>query len=257
MISLFSLPNMLAAAQPLSVSAGTSAQTWKPVSGNISTRWAKDVLAEAPLPEYPRPQMVRTQWQSLNGLWNYARTSSDASAPPDTFAGTILVPYPYESALSGVGGQSIPNQRLWYRRRFTIPDAWTGQRVVLHFGAVNWDSSIFLNGQRIGAHRGGFDSFDFDVTSALKPGRNELIVSAYNPIQVDTEDAQVVGKQRVHPKDIFYTGSTGIWQSVWLEPLPAAHISGLKLVPDIDAHSVRVTVSAEAAAGSLTRNAIG
>jgi beta-galactosidase/beta-glucuronidase len=235
----------------LSAAAAVSAQLWRPVPGHISTRWAKDVMADEPLPEYPRPQMVRTQWQSLNGLWDCTLATGEASTPPTNFDTSILVPYPYESSLSGVGKESIPNQRIWYRRSFTVPNAWSGQRVMLHFGAVNWDSSVLLNGRSIGTHRGGYDSFEFDITNGIRPGSNELIVSAQNPLRVDTEHAQVVGKQRLHHSGIFYTGCTGMWQTVWLEPVPAAHISGLKAAADIDSHSVRVMVSAEAAAGSL------
>lgn len=220
--------------------------------GKLPTRWDAQVSLTAPLPEYPRPQMTREKWQSLNGSWDYGLTDQAATAAPDSYSGKILVPYPYEAALSGVGKPSLPDQRLWYRRTFTVPATWrtNGQRVLLHFGAVNWDSTVAVNGQPIGAHRGGYDAFDFDITTALKPGSNELIVSAWNPVRADLPNAQVLGKQRLHPGGIFYTAATGIWQSVWLEPVPAAHIAGLKITPDVDAKTLHVTVQAEGAAGA-------
>ncbi len=223
---------------------------WQQAAGPLTTRWDKDVSPANALPEYPRPQMTRTAWQSLNGLWDYGLTDSGADAAPAAYDGQILVPYAYESSLSGVGKPSPATQRLWYRRTFTVPAAWrvNGQWVLLHFGAVNWDSTVLVNGQPLGEHKGGYDPFDYDVTGTLKPGANELIVSAFNPLRTDTPDAQVVGKQRLHPGSIFYTGATGIWQSVWLEPVPAAHIASLKLTPDIDAKVLHVTVSADSAA---------
>jgi hypothetical protein len=223
--------------------------------GKLPTQWDHDVSPTNPLPEYPRPQMVRAQWQSLNGPWDYVLSDAAATSPPAAFgSGKILVPYPYESALSGVGKASPASQRLWYRRSFTVPAAWRtdGQRVLLQFGAVNWDSTVSINGKDMGRHKGGFDGFDYDITDALKPGDNLLIVSAWNPMVIDSPDAQVVGKQRVHPGGIFYTGSTGIWQSVWLEPVPASHITSLKIVPDIDAKSLHVTVTTDTTDGAGT-----
>ena len=219
--------------------------------GRLPTRWAKLVSATNALPEYPRPQMTRARWQSLNGSWDYGLTASDATTPPAAYDGKILVPYPYEAALSGVGKPSPAAQRLWYRRTFTVPPSWKGQRVLLHFGAVNWDSTVSVNGKDLGEHKGGYTGFKYDVTDAFRPGANEIIVSAFNPMTVDRPDAQVVGKQRTHSGGIFYTGATGIWQSVWLEPVPARHISGLKITPDIDAHALRLTVSTDGGAAPV------
>ena len=220
---------------------------WHQAASPLSTRWDKDVSPANALPDYPRPQMTRAHWQSLNGLWDYGLTGSDSEAAPAAYDGTILVPYPYESALSGVGKASPATQRLWYRRTFTVPAAWrtNGQRVLLHFGAVNWDSTVSVNGHALGGHKGGYDPFDYDVTEALVPGANTLSVSAFNPLRSNVPDAQVAGKQRLHPRSIFYTAATGIWQSVWLEPVPAAHIASVKLTPDVDAKALHLTVSAD------------
>ena len=219
---------------------------WQPADNFLPTRWSKDVSPTSALPDYPRPQMTRTAWQSLNGLWEYGLTPSDAAAPPAVYDGQILVPYPYESALSGVHKPSPVTQRLWYRRTFTVPAAWrtNGQRVLLHFGAVNWDSTVRVNGRLMGDHKGGYTAIDYDITDALKPGANELIVSAFNPMIDGTPYSQVMGKQRAHPISVLYTGATGIWQSVWLEPVPAAHITSVKLTPDINDKTLTLTVNA-------------
>ena len=220
--------------------------TWKMAPVSLSTEWAKQVSPANALPEYPRPQMTRANWKNLNGLWSYGLTDAAATTAPGAMNDQILVPFAYESALSGVGKKSIPNQKLWYKRGFTTPAAWKGQSVILHFGAVNYDASVMLNGQLLGTHRGGFDGFDFDVTAQLKAGENELTVSALNPLKDGVADAQVLGKQRVNPGGIFYTGATGIWQTVWLEPVPKAHIESLKITPDVDAKTLRVRANATA-----------
>ena len=227
----------------LTLSATLPATAQKPSGGKLPTRWDKDVSATNPLPDYPRPQMVRKAWQSLNGSWEYALTDRAATEAPTTFEGRILVPYPMESALSGVHKASVPGQRLWYRRTFTVPSAWKGQHVLLHFGAVNWDSTVQVNGKQIGAHRGGYDGFEFDITSSLTPGANVLTVSAWNPLLSDNPADQVLGKQRLRPGGIFYTAATGIWQTVWLEPVPETHIAGLKITPDVDAGLLHLTVN--------------
>ena len=226
----------------------TGAQTIS--GGRLPTRWDSQVSTTNPLPDYPRPQMTRARWQSLNGPWNYGLTDSTATAPPATADGKILVPFPYEAPLSGVSKASPVTRRLWYQRAFTVPSAWEGQRVLLHFGAINWDSTVSVNGKEMGAHKGGYTGIDYDITDALKPGTNMLVVSAYNPMTADKPDAQVIGKQRAKSGSIFYTGATGIWQSVWLEPVPTVHISSLKITPDIDAKVLRLTVSADGTPGA-------
>ncbi|NQT37270.1 MAG: glycoside hydrolase family 2 [Planctomycetes bacterium] len=217
------------------------AEPWKPAAGPLMTRWAKDVGPENAHPEYPRPQMVRRQWLNLNGLWQYAMAEPNETVPTGKeLAGQILVPFPIESALSGVGRRTT---RLWYRRTFEVPDDWKGQRVVLHFQAVDWEATVHVNGREIGTHRGGYDSFSFDVTAALKgTGPQELIVGVFDP---SSSGDQPRGKQVDNPRGIWYTPSTGIWQTVWLEPVPEAQIRRLVLVPDVDGSCLRL----EAACG--------
>jgi beta-galactosidase/beta-glucuronidase len=218
------------------------AADWKPAQGPLATRWAKDVSPDKALPEYPRPQMVRKEWQNLNGLWDYA-IRPKVEDRPEKFDGRILVPYPVESALSGVM-MRIDNvaERLWYRRTFTVPKEWSGKNVLLHFGAVNWESAVWVNGKKLGEHRGGYDGFDFDITEALKPdGEQEIVVSAWNPADAGTQPR---GKQVRKPGGIFYTPSTGIWQTVWIEPVPKTAIDSVTIVPDIEKKLVRIAIKA-------------
>ena len=214
----------------LSPACGLIAADWKPAQGPLATRWAKDVSPDKALPEYPRPQMVRKDWQNLNGLWDYA-IRPKAEDRPEKFEGQILVPFPVESALSGVMK--------------------SGKNVLLHFGAVNWESSVWVNGKKLGDHRGGYDGFDFDITDALRPdGEQEIVVSAWNPADAGTQPR---GKQVRKPGGIFYTPSTGIWQTVWMEPVPKTAIDSVTVVPDIDKKVVRVAIKTH---GSLEGKSI-
>ena len=205
-----------------------------PPHNTLLTRWAKKLDKNKPLPEYPRPQMVRNNWQSLNGQWDYSVSEKTSLSAPTEFSGQITVPFPLEATLSGVGKTVSPDQKLWYRRTFSVPQTWEGQRVLLHFGAVNYESEVMVNGVVVARHRGGFDGFDADITKAIKPGKNtpqEITVGVLNPLTQN----QVRGKQTEKPGGIFYTPATGIWQSVWLEPVPdTAYLSGLKITPDLD-----------------------
>jgi len=217
---------------------------------HLQTKWAADVNPEHPLPEYPRPQMERKQWSNLNGPWTYAIVAADAPRPA-TFDKKIIVPYPIESQLSGAGEWVAPNQRLWYRRTFATPPRSTQQRVLLNFGAVDWQADVYVNGAKVGSHRGGYDPFTFDITDALKPGaaEQELVVAVMDPTD---EGQQPRGKQVRRPRSIFYTEVTGIWQTVWLETVPDWHVANLRIDPNLDAGTVTVAV---ATAG--TRPAIG
>jgi len=213
--------------------------TWRPVPGHIMTRWAKDVTPENTWREYPRPQMRRPDWLNLNGLWEYAITSIMLDNVPD-FREQILVPFPIESALSGVKRPLRSEELLWYRRTFSIPPAWQWKRVLLHFGAVDWETKVFVNSQRVGEHVGGYLPFWFDVTNHLNIGENELTVAVRDPTDAYWQQR---GKQVREPKAIWYTAISGIWQTVWLEPVPQTYIARAKITPDVDAESVSVKVN--------------
>jgi beta-galactosidase/beta-glucuronidase len=213
------------------------AQAWEPPAGPLKTRWAKDVSPANALPDYPRPQMVRKDWLNLNGLWDFAITSKDSQGEVP-FQTQILVPFPVESALSGVRRPVTENDRLWYRRQFELPRAWLGRRVLLHFGAVDFETVVWLNGKRVGQHRGGYDGFTLDLTEALNYRiPNILLVSVWDPTDAGTQPR---GKQVRKPNGIWYTSTSGIWQTVWLEPVNAAYISSLKITPDVDRNAVTV-----------------
>jgi hypothetical protein len=201
------------------------------------TKWANDVTPDKVHPEYPRPQMVRKEWQNLNGLWDYAVTAKDADAPKE-YQGKILVPFPIESALSGVMKSVGERKRLWYRRTFEVSKTWKEKRVLLHFGAVDWETTVWVNGKKLGDHRGGYDAFSFDITDALKKdGKQELVVGVLDPSDGGTQPR---GKQVRKPEGIWYTPTTGIWQTVWLEPVTV--ISSLTIKPDLDKKQVSVFV---------------
>lgn len=211
---------------------------WKPVSGNLMTRWAADVSPTNARPEYPRPMMTRPDWLNLNGLWQF-RTAVDGEAAPigQTLAESILVPYPVESALSGLGRHE---SRMWYRRTFDVPAGWTGKRILLNFDAVDWQATVIVNGKQVGSHRGGYDRFSFDITSALNAtGPQELIVFVYDPTD---QGSQPRGKQVISPTDIWFSPASGIWGTVWLEPVPSTRIASIHTTPDIDAGTLRLAV---------------
>ncbi len=227
---------------------------WQPAKGPLATRWAKEVTPRKAHPEYPRPQLVREKWENLNGLWDYAIAEKDA-AQPATWDGQILVPFPVESALSGVMKPVTEKQRLWYHRTFKLPGSWKGQRVLLHFGAVDWEAKVSVNGQEVGTHRGGYDGFTFDITDALKPsGEQEIVVAVWDPTD---RGPQARGKQVLKPGGIMYTATSGIWQTAWLEPVPEGHIESLTITPDFDQSAVTLEMavsrqSARRAAGRVS-----
>ncbi|MCM1311459.1 MAG: beta-galactosidase [Bacteroides sp.] len=213
----------------------TNAQesTWKPAGDKIKTQWAEQVNPEKPLPEYPRPMLARAEWDNLNGLWEYAITDEEALCPAQ-FDGKILVPFPIESSLSGVMRNLDKGQALWYQRTFTIPAQWEKKNVLLHFGAVDYHAEVYVNGIRATEHTGGFASFSADITNCLKQGENVLTVKVLDSTD---ERTQPVGKQRRNPGGpgtIWYTSVSGIWQTVWMEPVNRQYISDIRTTPDLD-----------------------
>jgi beta-galactosidase/beta-glucuronidase len=212
---------------------------WQPAGDKIKTRWASQIDANNVLPEYPRPIMERAEWQNLNGLWNYAILPIGKQTP-STFDGKILVPFAIESSLSGVQKKVGKENELWYQREFTIPSKWKNNRILLHFGAVDWKADVWVNDIKVGRHTGGYTPFSFDITSALKSGSNKLVVKVWDP----TNDSyQPRGKQVNRPEGIWYTSVTGIWQTVWLEPVPEKYITNVKITPDIDKNILTVEAS--------------
>lgn len=222
------------------VAVGTNAQ-WKPAGDKILTPWAERVDPKAPLPEYPRPAMQRAEWKNLNGEWNYAILPKGKRAPA-RWDGKILVPYAVESALSGVGKRVSENEELWYERSFTVPKTWDGRRILLHFGAVDWLAEVWVNGVKVGSHSGGYAPFSFDVTDALQSGGNTVMLRVWDPTN---RGKQPRGKQTQKPSGIWYTQVTGIWQTVWLEPVGDTRISSLDITPDIDAGELIVGAEVE------------
>ncbi|WP_218016847.1 glycoside hydrolase family 2 protein [Sphingomonas mali] len=208
-------------------------------TSDLMTRWGREVTPDNAWRSYPRPQLKRDRWLNLNGLWDYA-IAKDTAAQPMRMDGQILVPYPVESKLSRVARKVTPDDRIWYRRSFTVPQDWAGEHVMLNFGAVDFAATIWVNGAVVGSHKGGFDTFGFDITDYLKPGRNELVVQVADPTSAGTQPR---GKQILDPSGIWYTAVSGIWQTVWLEPVPKLHIDDVRATPDIDRGVVDIAVA--------------
>ncbi|WP_294182811.1 glycoside hydrolase family 2 protein [uncultured Sphingobacterium sp.] len=209
------------------------AQDWKPAGSHILTPWGEKVTAQKPHPEYPRPQLTRTNnWQNLNGLWKYAVTPVGTKEIPRQWDGNILVPFAIESALSGVGKEVGKDKALWYNNTITLDKSVHKNKVLLHFGAVDWQCDVYVNNQLVGRHEGGFDPFSMDVTSFLKKGaKQEIAIRVWDP----TDDGpQPRGKQVNKPNGIWYTPVTGIWQTVWLESVPQTYIVRTKQTPRLD-----------------------
>jgi len=232
------------------VSSVINAQNWSMKKAPLMTKWAADINVNSPLPEYPRPQMVRADWVNLNGLWEFKVGDRDDAAPYGvTLPEKILVPYPVESALSGVMEH---HDRVWYRRMISIPEQWNGSKILLHFGAIDWESEIYINGNSIGIHKGGYDEITFDITPYLVDARDqEVIVRVFDPTE---SYGQPRGKQENPPHGnlIMYTPVTGIWQTVWMEPMADCSIKGLKLIPDVDNSRLKLMVETDGSAKDLT-----
>ncbi|MGJ3237592.1 MAG: glycoside hydrolase family 2 protein [Anaerolineae bacterium] len=218
----------------------------------LITRWGETVTADTVHPDYPRPQMVRADWQNLNGVWAYAITPRTQATVPTHFDGEILVPFPLESALSGVSKRITADQLLWYQR--TLDLTWSDdERVLLHFGAVDWETTVWVNGVEVGQHRGGYDPFSFDVTDALSvSGQQLIVVKVWDPTD---QSYQPRGKQVEDPKSIWYTPITGIWQTVWLERVPRRYIANVTLTPDVDTHTLQVRAEVVGSDDRLTLRA--
>ena len=249
-----SLPPFIGLSLVLSASRIPAEPFWQDVNPVMPTKWTRNVKPDNALPEYPRPQMVRSDWLTLNGTWEYALGKKDDTTPVTAFPGKILVPFSYDSVLSGVTKMLTIDQRLWYHRTFAVPSAWNGKRILLHFGAVSWDTTVFLNGKEIGSHQGDYDGFDFDITDALKAdGPQDLVVSVWDPVQAGIQPR---GKQSNGSYSIWHTGSSGIWQTVWIEPVPQASIAGLKMTPDIDKGVLNLTVTGQGTGNGDTVEAV-
>ena len=212
---------------------------WQPAGDRIKTSWAENIDPENVLPEYPRPIMERDEWKNLNGLWQYAIVEKGAPIPTE-FEGDILVPFAVESSLSGVGKRINDRQELVYQRTFTVPSNWKEKKVLLHFGAVDWKADVWVNDIKVGVHTGGFAPFSFDITSALNGKSNKLVVKVWDPTN---RSYQPRGKQVTNPGGIWYTPVSGIWQTVWMEPVAEKHIGNLRIVPDIDRKVLTVDAS--------------
>ncbi|MCW6003996.1 AbfB domain-containing protein [Micromonospora sp. CPCC 205371] len=211
----------------------------------LTTPWTAQALTGTPLPEYPRPQMTRPDWLNLNGEWQLRQSASDDAPQFNTdLPERVNVPFPVESALSGVMRAAGDDRNyLFYRRTFTVPAQWSGRRVQLHFGAVDWQTTVWVNGVRVGGHTGGYDAFSFDITPRLNGGTNELIVKVWDPSDTRQNGSlPPIGKQTKTPGGIFYTPSSGIWQTVWLEPTPASSITRVDLYPNLATNTLRVRV---------------
>ncbi len=236
--------SLLFASMFTALALSSAAQDWKPVPGKMMTEWGEKVTVANAWAEYPRPGFVRERWQNLNGLWDYAVRPRTATQPAQ-FDGKILVPFAVESALSGVGRPVTPTDRVWYRRSFTVPAAWKDDRVLLHFEAVDFESTVWLNGALVGHHAGGSNAFSFDLTDYLRGGANELVVSVWDPTSAGEQPR---GKQILEPRGIWYTPVSGIWQTVWLEPVPKTHrLAELRLTPEVDQGRVKIEALIETA----------
>lgn len=222
----------------------STAQNWSPAGDRIKTLWAEQIDPANPLPEYPRPQMVRDQWQNLNGLWDYAIVAKGQSFP-EKWDGKILVPFAVESSLSGVQRMVGQENELWYHRRFVVPATWKNKKILLNFGAVDWKADVWVNDIKVGMHQGGYSPFSFDITPFLTREREQkLVVRVWDPTD---SGFQPRGKQVNQPRGIWYTPVTGIWQTVWIEPVDQVYFRHIRTTPNIDGNNITVKADIEGA----------
>jgi len=227
-----------------------TAHAWQPAPDSMLTEWGAKVTPEQAWREYPRPALAREQWTNLNGLWKYAVTPKGAAAAPAEWAGDILVPFAIESALSGVKKRITPEDAIWYRREIPAGAKAAGKRMLLHFEAVDYQSTVWINDTKVGENTGGNLPFSFDITDALKDGSNTLTLKVTD--STNTSDAyQLHGKQVLKPGGIWYTPVSGIWQTVWIEPVPEKHIISAKITPSVSG-KVSISLTTAYATGEAT-----
>ena len=202
----------------------------------MKTPWTDKIDRLNPLPEYPRPQLVRELWQSLNGPWDYAITP--AYRWPGSYDGTITVPFSPETELSGVGRTVKPDELLWYHRRVTLPESFLGKRVLLHFDAVDQEATVYINGSPAMSHLGGYLPFEADVTNYISDGVMDIVVQV---VDISDTGSRSRGKQRTKRGGIWYTPQSGIWQSVWMEAVPESYVKKLRITPDFDGSAVDIS----------------
>mgnify|MGYP001807650282 FL=1 len=210
---------------------------WKPEGNKIITKWAESINPEYVHQEYPRPRLVRNEWKNLNGLWDYEITKLGVNKP-NFYKNKILVPFPIESSLSGVQKNVGKDNELWYHSIFIVPKSWKGKNIILHFGGVDWKSEVWINDVYVGSHQGGYDPFSFDITSYLNNKKNQkLVVKVWDPTD---EGYQPRGKQTINPHGIWYTAVTGIWQTVWIEPVNSNYIKIVNIVSNVDESNISI-----------------
>jgi beta-galactosidase/beta-glucuronidase len=224
----------------ISIPAFNQNVAWFPVKDGLYTKWGETVDPENVLPEYPRPTMVRKDWLNLNGIWNFTLQHKD-SIQPVKHDRQILVPFPVESSLSGLKGTVTPDDKMWYSRNFIIPEDWSYKYILLHIGASDWETTVYINGQKAGSHRGGYDPIQLDITFYLKEkGRQKIEIEVWDPTD---SSYQPVGKQKLDAGGIWYTPTSGIWQTVWIEPVMWASINDINITPDLDNSSVEIEIN--------------
>ncbi|MFL9844539.1 glycoside hydrolase family 2 protein [Flavobacterium rhizosphaerae] len=214
---------------------------YEPAGDKIKTKWAESVNVNNVLPEYPRPVMERSQWKNLNGLWNYA-IQEVGLATPLKYDGKILVPFAAESSLSGVMKEVGAANELWYETNFTVDNTWKGKDIMLHFGAVDWKADVYINDVKVGSHSGGYSPFSFNITSFITGKNQKLVVKVWDPTN---DGPQPRGKQVKKPEGIWYTPVTGIWQTVWLEPVNKKYIKAVRPTADIDRNTISIATQTE------------